>query len=191
MKLKILDIPEEGMDLQASFPAQKKPKRYEDEWFGAVVCDSFGELLPEKNEVSMELHVLRTVDNVQIAGKVVANLRPTCDRCAEFFDAETTLPLQVYLAPHKDMHFEKGEEDEGLGENDVAFSFYKGNEVDLNEIVREMILLEMPVRHLCSEDCKGLCAKCGQNLNFGNCDCDKKKIDPRLAVLQNIKLKSA
>lgn len=60
--------------------------------------------------------------------------------------------------------------------------------LDLCELVREDILLKLPVKHLCSEDCLGLCSQCGQNLNLGKCSCNTKAVDPRLAVLDELLL---
>ena len=56
--------------------------------------------------------------------------------------------------------------------------------MELDEPVGELLFLELPSRDLCSEDCRGFCPKCGKDLNEGNCDCDTKEIDPRLAVLK-------
>ena len=56
----------------------------------------------------------------------------------------------------------------------------------MDEPLREQIEMEFPVRFLCKDDCKGLCSKCGQNLNRGECSCNKKEIDPRLAPFAKI-----
>lgn len=62
-----------------------------------------------------------------------------------------------------------------------------GGELDIAECARSLFLLNFPTRFICSEDCKGLCGSCGKNLNCGECDCNKKEVDPRLAVLKNLK----
>lgn len=61
-----------------------------------------------------------------------------------------------------------------------------GYVLDLFSLVRDDILLELPIKHLCSEDCRGLCPKCGQNLNEGSCGCRSDAADPRLAVLDEL-----
>jgi Predicted metal-binding, possibly nucleic acid-binding protein len=61
-----------------------------------------------------------------------------------------------------------------------------GYTLDLFSLVRDDILLELPVKHLCSDDCRGLCPTCGQNLNEGGCSCAKKAVDPRMAVLDEL-----
>lgn len=61
-----------------------------------------------------------------------------------------------------------------------------GYTLDLFSLVRDDILLELPIKHLCSENCRGLCPQCGQNLNEGNCSCKKEAVDPRMAVLDEL-----
>ena len=56
----------------------------------------------------------------------------------------------------------------------------------LDEAAAEQLMMEFPMKELCSEDCKGLCSKCGKDLNEGDCGCPKKEIDPRLAILQKL-----
>ena len=70
---------------------------------------------------------------------------------------------------------------------DLDVSIYEGDKIDLSELVREQIILNLPEKIFCSEDCKGLCAKCGANRNLIDCNCDKKELDPRWAALKNLK----
>ena len=58
--------------------------------------------------------------------------------------------------------------------------------LDLDETVISDVLLSLPQKNLCKEDCKGLCSQCGHNLNEGECDCDKKQVDPRLEILKQL-----
>jgi uncharacterized protein len=185
VKLKVPDIPEDGMNLTASAGSAGKS---EDAWFRGVLTDAFREDFRPGNRAELDLHVLRTSDNVQLSGTAEVDLKPECDRCLEAFDKRVTVPLQVNLAPHKQMHFEEGESEgeEGLDEDDVAFSFYKGEEIDLSEILREMLVLDIPFRYLCSETCKGLCPRCGKNLNLETCGCSQQPADPRFAALKTL-----
>src|SRR5215213_1677197 len=74
-----------------------------------------------------------------------------------------------------------------LQAEDLILSAYEGDAVDLDELVREQILLALPSRHLCREDCKGLCQKCGANLNDAPCSCEQGEVDPRWAALADLK----
>ncbi len=72
-------------------------------------------------------------------------------------------------------------------EDDDSYVIVKNGLLDIDRELVEDLLLEFPVKLLCKEECKGLCSKCGKNLNFGECDCPKKKeIDPRLAIFQKL-----
>jgi DUF177 domain-containing protein len=69
---------------------------------------------------------------------------------------------------------------------DLEFSYYDGEEVDLTPLIREQTLLALPTRPLCREDCRGLCPRCGANLNQGDCGCPTEAGDPRLSVLRSL-----
>lgn len=97
----------------------------------------------------------------------------------------------------RDLAPASSDEDEDTGEDEVGGSFaadeadqvaYTGKELDLAPVVREQVLLALPMDALCSEDCKGLCQICGGNLNEKTCSCDRHIPDPRWAGLKNIKL---
>ena len=97
-----------------------------------------------------------------------------CDRCAKPFEREKTVEYNTLLA------FELAN-----GESDDIVLLDKDGGLELDELMREVFLLEMDTKNLCSEDCKGLCSGCGADLNVEPCRC-KKEIDPRLAVLAKL-----
>ena len=72
--------------------------------------------------------------------------------------------------------------------DDVDHETYRGDEVDLDDYLRGLIAVSLPVKVVCGEDCKGLCPKCGANLNRETCDCEKQWEDPRFAVLKKLKI---
>ncbi len=74
-----------------------------------------------------------------------------------------------------------------IEEDDLETSYYRDDQIDLNELMREQFYLALPMKPLCREDCKGLCAQCGTNLNTGTCDCAPVWEDPRLAALKALK----
>lgn len=97
-----------------------------------------------------------------------------CDRCAQPFEREKTVEYETLLA----QELENGESD------DIVLLDGDGT-LELDGLMREVFLLEMDTKNLCSEDCKGLCSGCGANLNRESCRC-KKEIDPRLAKLAQL-----
>lgn len=97
----------------------------------------------------------------------------SCDRCGKEFTRQMDIPISCLLA-------QELEDDE----NDEIYLLENG-EADLDEIIYTAFILALDTKNLCSDDCKGLCAKCGANLNLEPCSC-KKEIDPRLAALAQL-----
>lgn len=118
--------------------------------------------IPEKFEINIEIY--NTEDSFVITGSLTGNIRLECSRCLELF----TYPVDVKLEAEIDKN----------NIDDLE-------RVDLIPVIKENILLAIPIKPLCSEECKGLCPQCGQNLNRGECDCDTETVDPRLAELKN------
>ena len=176
MKVRLFDIPAEGLSIVA---------KADDRWFGNLIQVAFQEDYRKGSPASLELYLLNTCENISITGTAEIDLSPSCDRCLETFAQHLTIPLQVNLAPAPDID----RDEDGASatpEEDINFSFYHGDEFDLGAIVREMILLEVPIKYLCTDTCKGLCPRCGQNLNLATCSCTPHPADPRLAVLKKL-----
>src|SRR3990172_8238519 len=73
-------------------------------------------------------------------------------------------------------------------DEDIDFETYKGDEIDLGGYLRELIAMSLPIKVLCVQECKGLCPNCGVNLNLEECSCKDNWVDPRFAVLRNLKV---
>ena len=97
-----------------------------------------------------------------------------CDRCGKQTVKHYKVPIERVLVSK----LENGENDEIILLQDFK--------LDLYELCFTEVVLAMPSKHLCKEDCKGLCSQCGKNLNEGSCNCETKQIDPRLAVLSQL-----
>lgn len=109
----------------------------------------------------------------QVNGKISFRAKRVCDRCLESYTKKMVIPFaEVY------------QESTAEPKEDDAIVF-EGTTIDLSDVVREMIMLADFSKSLCKEDCKGLCLKCGTNLNEQDCQCDRHIIDPRLAALQS------
>lgn len=97
-----------------------------------------------------------------------------CDRCAEKIDKRYRYDFSHVLVRSLE------DKDEG------RYVEVKNDALDLDELMREDILLELPTKFLCREDCRGLCPTCGKNLNEGPCGCASPEGDPRMQVLKNL-----
>ena len=135
------------------------------EWNGAK---------PFTRPVQVRGEVRNRAGAMELNARLGTVLSLTCDRCAKPFEREKTVEYETLLA------FELAN-----GESDDIVLLDKDGELEMDELMREVFLLEMDTKNLCSEDCKGLCSGCGVDLNVEPCRC-KKEIDPRLAKLAQL-----
>jgi uncharacterized protein len=146
----------------------------------------------------LQASFLRTPGGVLVEGGLDLSLSAPCKRCAT--DVGLTVPVrfQLNLVPaesKRDRDEDEDGKDEAETESSGSFELaqadldtYRGKTIDLDPIVREQVLLALPMHAVCREDCRGLCGMCGQNLNEAACGCESRRVDPRLAVLKDIKL---
>ena len=110
-----------------------------------------------------------------LSADVKVTYHTMCARCAEPVSSTLEISFEKDIASSGDVS----------SEND-DYIIIEDKKLDLLPSVEEEIMLEMPSRTLCKEDCLGLCQKCGKNLNEGDCSCEKKEVDPRLAILKTL-----
>ena len=115
-------------------------------------------------------------EDIVIYGEIVDggkafNLKGTI-KCRKSFNCDRCLVHSTEDQVHKFS--------EELDPNDI-----EDNAIDLTEMFRDILIASQPIQNLCKEDCKGLCPVCGQNLNEGDCKCDRSVVDPRLEALKN------
>ena len=137
-----------------------------------------------KSPVRVAISCYRAGTDVFVTGSIEASVAAACSRCAEDFEASNQRPFRYVLAPK--VIGEGGEA--ALKIEDLEFSVYEGEEIDLAPLIREQVLLALTERPLCREECRGLCPHCGVNLNEQQCGCTAEAFDPRLAVLRNLKV---
>lgn len=129
---------------------------------------------PIQRPVSVEGRVTNHAGALHLSGTAYSVLDLVCDRCGKSFSREKVVPLDSLLA---DQLEHEDSEDEII--------LLDGAELDLDEVVTTAFVLAMDTKNLCSENCKGLCAKCGADLNLGPCGC-KPDADPRWAALAQL-----
>ena len=177
LKFRIKDIPDEGLDLDETLSAA---------WFHEAVGDDDGaasSATSGNGTGRAQLRVTKIDPNIFVRGRLEANLELPCARCLGPARLALDEAFDMTLSPRP-----KTEPDEiELSADDLAFGYYQGLDLDLGEILRERIILEIPISLTCREDCKGLCVQCGKDLNLGPCNCPPLPIDPRLAKLRNLK----
>jgi uncharacterized protein len=125
-----------------------------------------------------------SLEEIRIAGKLSVSIQATCDRCLEavVFPLEKQFDL-VYLP---DDQARKGGEDE-IDESGIEVGYYSGNGLELKDVLRETILLALPMQFVCSESCKGICPTCGGNRNQRDCGCQVAPSDDRWSKLRTFR----
>lgn len=119
--------------------------------------------------------ILNNTKSLELKAEVKGKMCVHCARCQKPLTVAFSFPISEVLV-REDAEF--SEEDEVL--------VYSGNEIDLTEAIIDSFLMSVSSKYLCKEDCKGLCPKCGTDLNESSCDCDLNVIDPRLEKLAEI-----
>ena len=128
----------------------------------------------------------RAGEEVRIAGSLNTTLDLACSRCLEPAKIAINKPFDLFFRQRdKDMFDEDAEVE--LDEADTRTAFFTGTQLVITDILREQILLALPMKALCTIDCKGLCPHCGTNLNSGKCNCPAENFNPHMDTLLEIK----
>src|SRR5215213_1379313 len=136
-----------------------------------------------KTPARVKGNLTRHIAQTDVEGIIRAELELECTRCLEKIDKQFEIPFEAaFVAPENYTQAKEAE----LNAGDLDVSVLAGNELDLTELVREQILLNLPEQVFCREDCKGLCEKCGANRNLINCNCEETEIDPRWKGLKDL-----
>jgi len=124
-----------------------------------------------------------TLGEIRVRGHLKLVMEGPCDRCLE--PAATPVDTDFDLFYRPEPKFE-GHPELRIEEGEVDLSFYQGDRLSLEDVLREFILLQMPMRRICRADCKGICPQCGKNRNEVDCGCQAQKLDERWAALRNL-----
>ena len=135
----------------------------------------YGISYPVSEPVLAEGMVRNTAGVLVMTGSITTCIHGICDRCASDFDRDVNIPIDVVLVTE----FANEE-----NEDEWVFPL-EGDSADLDDIERTVFVLNLDSKLLCKEDCKGMCCRCGKNLNDGPCNC-QKELDPRFAALKQL-----
>jgi uncharacterized protein len=176
LKINVFLVPEEGQSFVFS----------EDRtWFKACFPDSEN-LDFTLDKVDVNCLVTKTSGTVFIKGSFSAQIDICCSRCLENTKLSIGSDFAYTLIPAK----AETRKDLELKPEELEIGYYQGDFIDLAPIICEQIILQIPIKALCSEDCMGLCQQCGANLNISSCYCRLNFVDDRMAVLKNFKIKN-
>lgn len=178
MKIRIQDIPASPTDLILTENVRE---------LNALLSQEPGqEGYSFEEPPDIELTHYRSDNDLFLNGTIRGLLTGQCARCLENYSFPFERPFSVVLSPEAPL----GKEVE-LVQDELSAGFYSGESVDVSALVHEQIFLALPSVPLCNEECKGLCAQCGSNLNHQTCGCQPAWTDPRLAILSSLRASSS
>lgn len=143
------------------------------------------ELTRLTSDATVEGRASKIREQVRMQGTINASVEVRCDRCLAPVIVPVNADFDVAYIPAEDAETDR--EATELQADELIFATYEGDSLDIEELAREQLLLALPLRQLCREDCKGLCPTCGADLNAQECECEQQEIDPRWAALAALK----
>ena len=118
---------------------------------------------------------------IQVRGHISGDLEAACDRCLE----QMRFPVDIdFDLPYRPMEEIAREEELEVGADELTVGFFSGDGVNLADVVREQVLLSVPMKTVCRPDCRGLCPVCGANRNLRECGCSVQHKDSPFAFLK-------
>jgi uncharacterized protein len=165
MKIIVSEIPEEGIELD-------------------LKDDIKSDVVSIVSPVKSVMRLIKIEDEVMVKGALTADVELQCSRCLNHFP--TRISSQVDVVYHPVREIVKSEQRE-LKSAELDTVFYSDDLIETDDLLREQLILNLPMKPLCSPDCKGFCPKCGADLNISECGCETKETDSRFEVLKQLK----
>jgi len=143
----------------------------------------------------LHVRLQKTASGVLLRGSTEVAVHTPCGRCLADVHLRIPISFTLNLVSRAALADGGGGREDGEAERGGSFDLeradeelFDGKTIDLDPLVREQVLLALPMHAFCREDCEGLCGSCGKNLNEGQCGCARDRVDPRFAQLKNFKL---
>ena len=126
----------------------------------------------------------QTIKDIRLTGDLAAKFELACARCLEPLEHEVARTFDLLYRP---LGADAGREELSVTTAEAEIGYYQGEGLLLEDALREQVLLDLPLKAICREDCKGLCPHCGKNLNAEECSCAEPLEDPRWSALKEIR----
>lgn len=165
MLIRVSEIPEDGLRIEGV------------EVFPHPVVDSSWAL------EALSLFLEKDGEEVLVRGHLAARVPQVCSRCLETFTVRVAAEVGTRFAPGLARRRDEGQE---LTADDLELDFYAGDLLDLDRLIQTEVMLGLPMKSLCREECRGLCPVCGGNRNSNPCACEARLPDPQFAALKTL-----
>ncbi len=147
------------------------------EYESTVFSSAYGDYtVTDKKPLNIRLTNLGK-KTILIETEIAITLSIPCDRCLQ----DVSRDFCIEVTKEVDLN-----DAQDVGDDFEELNFLVDGDLDVDKLVYEELLINLPAKTVCKSDCKGLCRKCGKNLNYGICDCDTEELDPRMAKIRDI-----
>jgi len=174
LKISTANIPEKGLALQFSKSEDWLRKMLSEEDKAGFSAD----------RIDGQCSVTKIGKMVSVKGNITAGINLECSRCLESFTLPIKTVYEYTFLPAEDM---PGNEETELTGEDLGLSYYRNDTIDLDPIILEQIVIQIPIKPLCKESCKGLCPVCGINLNVASCNHKQMAFTSPFTALEKLK----
>jgi uncharacterized protein len=140
-----------------------------------------------KGKVTADIDVEREFDHLRASGRVQVPAELCCSRCLATYQSDIDSSFTIIYRKESTRHSDVEEEIE-LCDDDLISVVYSGDELDLSHEIEEQVAMEVPMKPLCEDGCKGLCPTCGTDLNAGTCSCPSESINLKFSALKDFKV---
>ena len=164
MKIHVSEIPPEGLEIDLS----------KDAGLRAVKA---------LNPCRLSIKIIKSGSEIYINGKIGCGIELQCSRCLTPFEYKIDSPLNIIFRPAGELDKEGCYE---LQKEDLDIAFYRDNLLEIDDIINEQLALNIPMKPLCIDECRGICPECGSDLNKMLCKCRDKDIDERFKILERL-----
>jgi uncharacterized protein len=137
--------------------------------------DAYGSDLRVQGPISMTAELYRVEKEIVFYGKLSFTTTEHCTRCLDSIQVEFKTEFHAKIVV-----------EDLMDDSEEYCLLYQDGELAIEELIQEVVRIEYPLQHICGLECKGLCPRCGVNLNHESCQCENDEIDPRLEKLKNL-----
>jgi len=178
MEFKVVELEREAVDFDLELPPGSVDLGGEAEQEGNLATSGSAEVIHEHRGPK------DIVADIRLRGQFAATFRVPCARCVEPVDVPLKADFDLIFRP---LGVDGGAAERSITAPETEIGYYQKDSLLLEDVLREQVLLSLPVRTLCKPDCKGLCPRCGQNRNSQECSCDVGPSDPRWEALAGLR----
>ena len=127
--------------------------------------------------------LLGATEEIRVKGHLDVTMVAECDRCLEEAPFAIDQDFDLFYRPDST---EGSSHEISINEGESELGFYEGDGIELTDVIREQVLLALPMQRVCRDDCRGICPVCGQNRNQADCSCEPRPVDDRWTALRNL-----